>query len=185
MTTFLRTTSHPILAAVLETIGPMHSEGRVFWEALAVSAPDLCRADAVMRRCGLKQFSTYQSRFERAGLPSVKALLSGYRLCLAAWMFDRPGFETIASVAYPLNFASPQAFNRWVRLMLGVTATTFRDEYPFNLVLSDYIERMIQPNAHAWATFLPISGTRPKPGKPKWVEHRCPECFAPVLAGVQ
>jgi AraC-like DNA-binding protein len=83
--------------------------------------------------------------------------LVGVRLCLAAGLFDDRD-TTIAAVAYHLGWSGPQALTCHLDNELGVTASRFRDEMPFNGVLDWFLANVVRPHAVAWQTFQPITG---------------------------
>lgn len=149
--------STAILPAVLATVEPVHEEGWRFWHKLASMAPVYSDANSIADRLGVCR-TTLRTRFRRAGLPSPKELLVGWRLCLAAGMFDRGG-RTIADVAYGLMYASPQSFSRHVSDWRGLRAGEFRERRPFNVELDHYLG-IIRPTAHVWADFRPTTGAR-------------------------
>jgi hypothetical protein len=41
--------------------------------------------------------------------------------------------------------------------MLGITASEFRQRFPFGIARDRFIERMVQPYARLWETFHPLA----------------------------
>ncbi len=147
-----------ILTPVLDAIG-LPSPGAVtFWETLVHSASGLTTIGEMSRRMRVRP-STLISRFARVGLPSPRNHLVAVRLCLAARMFDDADLA-ISAVAYRLCFASPQSFGRHLRLEMGITATEFRERYPFAAMRNRLIDRLVAPHAETWQHFEPLGARR-------------------------
>ncbi len=95
--------------------------------------------------------STLMSRFLRVGLPAPKKYLSYVRLMRAARLLENSGLS-IASVAYTLEYSSPQSFGRHVRTMLDLSASAFRRRYDG--------EGMLSASVPSWCSrTAPRSGT--------------------------
>lgn len=147
-----------ILNPVYETIGPMHSSARRFWEELVRTAPETTTVRTLATRLTITP-STLVSRFVRAGLPTPKDHLVAVRLCHAAKLFDE-GDLTVSDVAYRLEYASPQSFGRHLRVVLGITPSEFRARFPFNTVLQRFVERFVQEHVGVWRKFRPLAPGR-------------------------
>jgi AraC-like DNA-binding protein len=143
-----------IQAPVLEAVGEIPPDARLFLEALIRLAPDLATARELSERLGVC-CTTLMSRFVRAGLPSPKSYLAAVRLVHAALLFERPGY-TVADVAYRLDYSSPQSFGRHVRALLGITSSELRRRFPFEAALARFIGLMIVPYRATWAGFRPL-----------------------------
>jgi AraC-like DNA-binding protein len=141
----------PMLAALPE----LPPDARLFVEALVRLAP----ATPTVRRLAERLFvrpSTLMSRFGRAGLPSPKNYLAAVRLLHAALLFEASGLS-VADVAYRLEYSSPQSFGRHLRAMLGITASEFRQRFPFDVAMERFLARMVRPYAGTWETFHPLT----------------------------
>lgn len=147
-----------ILRPVCDAIGPMPAGARRFWDELVHAAPETATVRRLARRLHITP-STLVSRFARHALPSPKDHLVAVRLCLAARHFDS-GELTVADVAYRLDYASPQSFGRHVRTVLGITPSEFRARFPFSMVLSRFLDRLVVPHAETWRGFDPLSAGR-------------------------
>ena len=99
--------------------------------------------------------STLVSRFFRAGVPSPRCFLAWIRLLHGAHYFETPGFS-VADVAYRLDFSSPQSFGRHLKLMLGLTPTEFRRQYPFDRALTRFVARMVEPHRERLRRLHPL-----------------------------
>ncbi len=140
------------LFAALPTLPP---DAKLFVEALVRLAPET----ATVRRLADRLFvrpSTLMSRFGRAELPSPKNYLAAVRLLHAALLFETDGLS-VADVAYRLEYSSPQSFGRHLRATLGITASEFRQRFPFDLAVDQFIDRMVRPYAGTWSTFHPLT----------------------------
>jgi len=148
-----------IQGPVLESLGQIPGDARLFFEVMIRFAQDLATARDLSRRLGLCP-TTLTSRFARVGLPSPKSYLAATRLLHAVLLFERPGL-TVADVAYRLDYSSPQSFGRHVRSLLGITATELRRRLPFAVAMERYRVTLIMPYRETWSTFHPLgSGGR-------------------------
>jgi AraC-like DNA-binding protein len=143
-----------IQGPVLEALGQVPPDARLFLEALIRLAPDVGTARQLTERLGVR-CTTLMSRFARAGLPSPKSYLAAVRLVHATLLFERPGY-TVADVAYRLDYSSPQSFGRHVRALLGITSSELRRRFPFKTALDRFITLMIAPYREVWANFRPL-----------------------------
>ena len=156
--------SHPtehspvILRPILNATGPLEHGARHFWEVLVRTAPETTTVRQLATALEVTP-STLISRFNRTGLPSPKDHLVAVRLCHAARTFDE-GDHTIGDVAYRLGFASPQAFGRHLRAVLGITPSEFRNRFPFGVMLDRFIDRMVTPYVPVWQRFRPLAPGR-------------------------
>ena len=144
-----------IQASLLEALGDLPLDTRLFLEALVRLAPEVPTVRLLAHRLAVRP-STLMSRFGRAGLPSPKNYLAAVRLLHAALLFETAGLS-VADVAYRLEYSSPQSFGRHLRAMLGITASEFRRRFPFPTAMDHFIARMIQPYALTWREFHPLA----------------------------
>ena len=140
---------------ILDALGEVPPDARLFFEVLIRLAPDLPTARQMAERLGVRS-TTLMSRFARAGLPSPKSHLAGMRLLHATLLFERPG-HTVADVAYRLDYSSPQSFGRHVRALLGITSSELRRRFPFEEALERFVELMIVPYLDIWRRFRPLA----------------------------
>ncbi len=143
-----------IQGPLLEQLGEVLPETRLFFEALVRLAPDVPTVRQLARHLEVRT-STLISRFQRAGLPSPKSYLAAIRLVHAALLFERPGY-TVADVAYRLEYSSPQSFGRHVRALMGITSTELRSRFPFEAALERFVEVMIRPYRATLQRFRPL-----------------------------
>jgi AraC-like DNA-binding protein len=143
-----------IQGPLLEQLGDVLPETRLFFEALVRLAPDIPTVRELARHLEVRT-STLISRFQRAGLPSPKSYLAAIRLVHAALLFERPGY-TVADVAYRLEYSSPQSFGRHVRALMGITTTELRSRFPFEAALKRFVEVMILPYRDTLQRFRPL-----------------------------
>ncbi|TFG51863.1 MAG: helix-turn-helix domain-containing protein [Gemmatimonadales bacterium] len=148
-----------IQGPVLEALGQISADARLFFEVMIRFAQDLATARDLSQRLDLCP-TTLTSRFARVGLPSPKSYLAATRLLHAVLLFERPGF-TVADVAYRLDYSSPQSFGRHVSSLLGITATGLRRRLTFALAMDRYQATLILPYREIWSEFHPLgSGGR-------------------------
>ncbi len=147
-------TTGRILAGILPALVDATPDCCRFFELTVHLAPSTVSVRALTRRLGIGA-STLMSRFFRAGLPSPKRYLAGIRLLYAAGLLASPGF-TITDIAYRLEYSSPQSFGRHLRSLLGITAADFRRRYPFDVALTDFVARLIEPYRETFRTFRPL-----------------------------
>lgn len=144
-----------IQGPVIQALGDVPPDTRLFFEALIRLAPDLASARHLTEKLGVR-CTTLMSRFARAGLPSPKSYLASVRLVHATLLFERPGY-TVADVAYRLDYSSPQSFGRHVRALLGITSSELRRRFPFAVALDRFIDLMVTPYREAWSRFRPLA----------------------------
>jgi AraC-like DNA-binding protein len=147
-----------ILARFFEYLAELPGDTRLFLELLVRVAPET----PTVRQLALQarvQPSTLMSRFNRAGLPSLKTYLAGIRLLYAAQYFEQDGLS-VADVAYRLDCSSPQSFGRHLRAMLGVTAGEFRRRYPFDVAMERFRRVLLEPYQSQWSAFHPLEAAR-------------------------
>jgi AraC-like DNA-binding protein len=154
MATPVTRTAARIQGPVLEVLGEVAPDLRLFFEMLIRLAPDITTVRSLCRSCAVRP-STLMSRFARAGLPSPKSYLASVRLLHAAHLLEASG-RSIADVAYRLEYSSPQSFGRHVRAMLGITSLEFRRRFPFPTALARFLELMIVPYGDVWPVFHPL-----------------------------
>jgi AraC-like DNA-binding protein len=144
-----------IQVPIFEAAPEIAPDARLFFEALIRLAPETPTVRRLAERLFVRP-STLMSRFVRAGLPSPKNYLAAVRLLHASLLFEAGGLS-VADVAYRLEYSSPQSFGRHLRAMLGITASEFRQRFPFPVAVERFVERMLQPYAAIWREFHPLS----------------------------
>lgn len=144
-----------IQAPLLDALGELPHDARLFLEALVRLAPETPTVRLLADRLTVRP-STLMSRFGRAGLPSPKNYLAAVRLLHASLLFETAGLS-VADVAYRLEYSSPQSFGRHLRAMLGITACEFRRRCPFPTAMAHFVERMVRPYALVWREFHPLA----------------------------
>lgn len=144
-----------IQAPLLDALGEIPPDARLFFEALVRLAPSVT---TVRKLCAALRVrpSTLMSRFGRAGLPSPKSYLTAMRLVHAALLLEETGLS-VADVAYRLDYSSPQSFGRHLRALMGVSGTEFRRRFPFPLALRRFLQLMILPYRTVLRAFHPLS----------------------------
>jgi len=100
--------------------------------------------------------STLMSRFLRLGLPAPKKYLSYVRLMRAARLLENSGLS-IASVAYTLEYSSPQSFGRHVRTMLDLSASAFRRRYDGEGMLERFRTELVLPHRATLGQLRPLA----------------------------
>lgn len=148
----------PVVARVLGRLLPALEgtppDTRLFFEVSGRLAPVVGTVRGLSRHLGVPP-STLMSRFFRAGLPSPKRYLVMLRLLHAAYLFETPGFA-VADIAYRLDYSSPQSFGRHLRNTYGITATEFRQRFPFEAALEHFMATMIEPYREGLRCFRPL-----------------------------
>jgi AraC-like DNA-binding protein len=125
-----------------------------FFEALFVLPPRISTIRAFSRRLDVLP-STLMSRFFRARLPAPKQYLAMARLVRAARLFENPGFS-VANVANHLDYSSPQSFGRHIRMLLGLTAVQFREQYDGEGMLQRFRQELVVPHLDALRELRPL-----------------------------
>lgn len=152
----------PVTARLLARLTPelddASSDARLFFETLARLAPVLATVRGLARHLCVRA-STLMSRFQRASLPSPKTYLAGMRLLHIAWLLENPGVS-LGDAAYRMDFSSPQSLGRHLRAMLGLTASEFRQRFPFDVAVTRYIDLLITPYRDALRTLHPFHAGR-------------------------
>src|SRR4029078_1706500 len=90
-----------------------------FFEMLFTCPPQVATVRALAQQLDVLP-STLMSRFFRARAPAPKHSLALSRLVRAARLCEHPGFS-VANVANPLGYSSPQSFGRPVRTLMRLT----------------------------------------------------------------
>jgi AraC-like DNA-binding protein len=124
-----------------------------FFEALFIHRPYV----TTVRQLGRYLFvhpTTLMSRFYRAGLPSPKRYIDAVRLIQAAWLLENSGIP-VSAVASQLQYSSPQAFGRHVRMSYHMSAGAFRRHYTGTLVLQQFRESLVLPYRDILRSFHP------------------------------
>jgi len=98
---------------------------------------------------------TLMSRFLRAGLPSLKRYLDLANLVRAAQRLEDPR-RSIADVATNLDYSSPQSFGRHVQLVLGLTASGFRERYDCEGMYRRFCDDLVTPVLPQLCRFRPL-----------------------------
>ena len=148
-----------IQGPLLEALGEVPPDTRLFFEALIRVAPEILTARELANRLQIRS-TTFVSRFQRAGLPSPKSYLAAMRLLHATLLFERPGYS-VADVAYRLEYSSPQSLGRHVRLLLGITVSELRHQLPFERALERFLDLMIRPYLEELRRFRPLAAGQP------------------------
>lgn len=99
---------------------------------------------------------TLMSRFLRAGLPSLKRYLDLANLVRAAHRLEDDA-RSIADVATSLDYSSPQSFGRHVTLVLGMTASQFRQRYDCEGMYRKFCDDLITPFYTILCHFRPLT----------------------------
>jgi AraC-like DNA-binding protein len=148
----------PVTLRIMERLAPLlrdaSEDARRFFDTVARLAPALTTVRAVARHLTVPG-STLVSRFQRAGLPSPKAYLVGVRLLHVAWLLQNPGLS-VADVAYRMDFSSPQSLGRHLRATIGLSASEFRQRFPFDVALERFVDLLITPYRDALRALLPL-----------------------------
>ena len=142
-----------ILQAIHHEVPTLPSEVLHFIEVLVRRAPTLGTVRKLAAALGMLPGSL-QSRFARAGLPSVKDYLAFVRLLYAARYFEDKSVSC-GLVAYRLDYSSPQSFNRHIKSRLGLIASEFR-EAQFEVMLSRFLSTLVAPHRDKLAHFNPL-----------------------------
>lgn len=143
------------LARVAEDLGPDAPDGcHRFFAALFEEGPVTRTIHALSRHLGVVP-STLMSRFNRAGLPAPKRFLALARLVCAARLFENPGLS-VSFVSNELDYSSPQAFGRHVRVVLRMTALEFRERYDGEGMLQLFRDELILPHLGRLRFFDPL-----------------------------
>ena len=125
-----------------------------FFTLLVRHAADTTSVKSLAVKMELKP-STLVSRFYRPGLPSVRRYLCDMRLMFASAHMSASAVS-IAAVARRLNYSSPQSFGRHVYIRYRVPAGTFRRTYPFDRMVTEYVEDLVSPYRPTFAAFNPF-----------------------------
>ena len=146
-----------ILQTINKAAPDLPAEVQSFFEVLVRRAPTI---SSVRRLAGALDMApgSLQTRFDRAGLPSVKEYLASVRLLYAAQYFEDPKVPC-GLVAYRLDYSSPQSFNRHVKARLGLIVSEFRG-VTYDVLLSRFIETLIAPFRQILAGFDPYPHRR-------------------------
>ncbi len=111
---------------------------------------------------------TLQSRFFRAGLPSVKRYVAWAGLVFASIAAETE--QTPTAVALAMDMSSPQHFNRHTKLQLGMTASQFVRNVTPEIMFDLFRQHLVIPHVDALRKLQP---TRPKLwADAAWVRRR-------------
>lgn len=151
-----------ILSTIQAAVPDLPSETRQLVEVLVRRAPTLATVRRFATAFGVHS-SSIQSRFARAGLPSLKDYLAMVRLLYAASYFED---ETVSCglVAYRLDYSSPQSFNRHMKARLGLVSSEFRG-IGFEEMLSRFVSTLIDPYRGQLTRFNPFPRRLPSKGE--------------------
>ncbi len=131
---------------------------QLFFDLVARRAPSTPTIGALLRALKVVPNSIV-SRFVRAQLPSPRTYLVHMRLLHCAWLFGSEGLG-VTDVAHRLEYSSPQAFGRHVRVLLGITPLEYRRRYPFPVAVEFFRATLLTPYRVRLLTFHPF-GTLP------------------------
>lgn len=98
---------------------------------------------------------TLMSRFQRAGLPSLKRYLDLANLVRTAHRLEDQR-RSIADVVTSLDYSSPQSFGRHVQLVLGVSASQFRERYDCEGMYRRFCDELIASVHSQISCFRPL-----------------------------
>jgi AraC-like DNA-binding protein len=154
--------AHRILVTIEDVVPGLPAETRHLIEVLVRRAPTLATVRRFASAFGMHSGSL-QSRFARAGLPSLKDYLAMVRLIYAARYFE-DDTVTCGLVAYRLDYSSPQSFNRHVKTRLGLLASAFRS-VGFEAMLNRFVTTLIDPYRGQLTTFSPSPRRLPSRGQ--------------------
>jgi len=104
--------------------------------------------------------STLISRFARGRLPSPTIYLSWARLVRAAALLEDRGVSLSATVGR-LEYSSPQAFSRHLRLRLGIGVSAFRRQYSGSVMLERFRRDLVTEQMIRLRDFRPLDGSGP------------------------
>lgn len=98
---------------------------------------------------------TLMSRFQRAGLPALKRYLDLANLVRAAHRLE-DSRRSIADVVTGLDYSSPQSFGRHVHLVVGLSASAFRERYDCEGMYRRFCDELIVPFQPQLCAFRPL-----------------------------
>ena len=98
---------------------------------------------------------TLMSRFQRAGLPALKRYLDLANLVRAAHRLE-DSRRSIADVVTGLDYSSPQSFGRHVHLVVGLSASAFRERYDCEGMYRRFCDELILPFQPQLCAFRPL-----------------------------
>lgn len=125
-----------------------------FLELLFTVNPAMHSVRQVAKHIGIHP-GTLMSRFQRAGLPSLKRYLDLANLVRAAHRLE-DARHSIADVATSLDYSSPQSFGRHVTLVLGVTASVFRATFDCEGMYRRFCDELVTPVSPQLLRFSPM-----------------------------
>jgi AraC-like DNA-binding protein len=125
-----------------------------FLELLFVSTPPLHSVRQIAQHVGVHP-GTLMSRFQRAGLPSLKRYADLANLVRAAHRLEDPN-RSIADVAVSLEYSSPQSFGRHIQTVLRQTASEFRSIYDCEGMFRRFCDELITPVMPQLCAFRPL-----------------------------
>lgn len=124
-------------------------------DLLFVAHPCLHTVRALAEQLGVHP-GTLQSRFVRHGLPAAKRYVALGALVRAAVLLDDPR-ASLSTVSHKLDYSSPQAFGRHVRLQLGLPASEWRKRYDGEGMFARFCAELVDPYVEALSSFMPLS----------------------------
>jgi AraC-like DNA-binding protein len=130
----------------------------LFFETVFRESRTITTVRALARRLGVLP-STLVSRFYRLNVPPPKRYLAYVRLMRAARLFENPGMS-IASVAYHLDYSSPQSFGRHLRIYLEMSAGEFRRRYDGEGMLERFRSELVLPYLPQLSQLRPLAPNR-------------------------
>lgn len=99
--------------------------------------------------------SSLLSRFVRAGLPSPKRYLAYAGFVRIVEGLQEPR-ASLTTVAYALEYSSPQSMGRSIRRTLGMTGEELRDQLTPESIVTLFCDRLILPFLESWKSFTPM-----------------------------
>jgi AraC-like DNA-binding protein len=144
------------IAQISEDLGAASEDCRRFFATLFTVDDSVFRVGQLGRVFAVEP-STLISRFARAGLPSPKTYLSWARLVKAAALLENPGLS-LARAAMALEYSSPQALARHLRLYLSVGGPVFRRSYDGARMLARFRRDLVLAHIEVLRWFSPFGG---------------------------
>jgi AraC-like DNA-binding protein len=124
-------------------------------DLLFVAQPCLHTVRALAAHVGVHP-GTLQSRFVRHGLPPTKRYLALGGLVRAAIILD-DARTSISTASHRLDYSSPQAFGRHVRLQLGLPAGEWRTRFDGEGMFARFCAELVDPYVERLSSFMPFS----------------------------
>jgi hypothetical protein len=152
-----------LLAAYLDLAGDvalaaqqvgMSAEGIAVWKDALTFAAAERGAGQMMRASGFR-YTSYLSRFRRAGLPSPAYILRAIRSYYVVALY-RAGIRR-SQLAYLVGASSPQSLSRTMRREFGMPSAQLAARFTTDERRRWIIAHLIEPYGERWSTFrLPV-----------------------------